>query len=160
MIIKGNDDLLQKKYIKIAVIGSRNCSYEDRKKAEKFGAILGDSCYTLVSGLANGIDTHAHLGAIPTMQIAVIPRLDPIDPANNRILAEEILEMNGLLVAPSTTITDFKQLYLTRDRLLVDISDYVLALGDVMKGGTAYTYNYAKEEKKIINHGFIEALRI
>jgi predicted Rossmann fold nucleotide-binding protein DprA/Smf involved in DNA uptake len=94
------------------------------------------------------------------MQIAVIPRLDPIDPANNRILAEEILEMNGLLVAPSTTITDFKQLYLTRDRLLVDISDYVLALGDVMKGGTAYTYNYAKEEKKIINHGFIEALRI
>lgn len=160
MRLTGNVSLLEKKYTKIAIIGSRNCSYIDRQLAQRFAGRLAKCDYIVVSGLANGIDTHAHLGAMYWKQIAVLPTLDEILPKNNTKLAEEILENGGLLVAPSTTVTDWKELYLIRDRLLVDISDYVLALGDVMKGGTAYTYNYAKEEKKVINHGFIEALDI
>lgn len=159
MRLTGNDKLLEKKYTKIAVVGSRNCNFGHREMAEIYGKKLSRNGYILVSGLANGIDTHAHLGAIYDMQIAVLPTLDKIYPENNTILSEEILQMNGLLVAPSTTVTNWKDLYLIRDRLLVDISDYVLCLGDVMKGGTGYTYNYAKEQKKLINHEFIEALK-
>lgn len=160
MHLKGNKDLLNFPNKKIAVIGSRNCSSGQRREAQTAARKLAKSGYIVVSGLANGIDTHAHLGALEGdyPQIAVVPLINNIKPDNNRILAEEILEQNGLIVAPED-YTTLQTLYLIRDKLIVEIADYVLAYGDVMQGGTAYTYGYARGQNKLLNHGFIEALK-
>lgn len=158
MHLKGNKDLLKSSHQKIAIIGSRNCSSKNREEAQTASRKLAKSGYIVVSGLANGIDTHAHLGAINFPQIAVVPLIDKILPENNQILAEEILDANGLIIAPDD-YAPLMQLYLIRDKLIVNIADYVLGYGDVLKGGTAYTYEYAKSQKKLLNHGFIEALK-
>ena len=160
MHLKGNKDLLTSPHQKIAVVGSRNCSSKDREEAQKAARKLAKSGYIVVSGLANGIDTHAHLGALQGdfPQIAVVPLIDKILPENNQILAEEILDANGLIIAPDD-YAPIQQLYLIRDKLIVNIADYVLGYGDVLRGGTAYTYEYAKTQKKLLNHGFIEALK-
>ena len=65
----GNLSLLQKPMI--ALVGTRNASSLDKRMAKKLAADLGDGGYVIVSGLARGVDTSAHIAALPSGTIAV-----------------------------------------------------------------------------------------
>lgn len=150
---KGNINLLSHPN-KIAVIGSRNCSFEQRKLSERLGYNIADTG-VLVSGLANGIDTHAAIGNIyndhsDIGQIAVVPTFPSILPDNNKLLSEDIIDNGGLIFCPDSNTKDLRELYLLRDRVIVDLADIVCVIGDVSKGGTGYTYNFAKKMGKEI----------
>ena len=85
----------------IAIVGSRNCSPGGARTAREFSALLAESGLTITSGLAQGIDTHAHLGALSVKgkTIAVTGTgIDRIYPSRNRQLAYDIHE-NGLLIS-------------------------------------------------------------
>lgn len=65
----GDLSLLQKPMI--ALVGARNASSLGTRMAKKLAADLGDAGYVIVSGLARGVDTAAHIAALPTGTIAV-----------------------------------------------------------------------------------------
>lgn len=149
MNYEGNLNLLSHKE-KIAIVGSRNCSTLDRKRAEKLAEHFVRGNKLVITGLANGIDTHAAIGALGGQQIAVLPTLDKIFPENNQMLAQEIIDNEGLLLAIHRDDLPFRVKYLARDRVLVELAHYIFFLGDYNQGGTKYTYEYAKKRNKPI----------
>ena len=60
--VLGNDELLN--CDGIAIVGSRDCTKEGAKNAKMFAANIANAGFTIVSGMAKGIDTEAHRGAL------------------------------------------------------------------------------------------------
>src|SRR5699024_10520052 len=102
LFAKGNLDLLQSPK-NIAIVGTRKPTKIGVKSAEKIATTFAEMDYTIVSGLALGIDTAAHEGALRIEDgktIAVLAgSVANIYPAKNRELAERILAQAGLLVS-------------------------------------------------------------
>ena len=84
----------------VAVVGSRKCSVYGREVSRKFSLELGRSGLTIVSGLARGIDSAAHLGAIEVngRTIGVLGNgVDVIYPKENRRLFSKVRESGCLI---------------------------------------------------------------
>ena len=97
---KGNLELLNCN--NIAVVGTRQCSDYGKKVAKEIAYNLARNNVCIVSGLAKGIDTYSHIGALGAMgkTIGVLGSgLDNIYPNENKILADKIVENNGLLIS-------------------------------------------------------------
>ena len=83
----------------IAIVGARNASINAQRHAQKMAAELGQSGYIIVSGMARGIGTAAHRGALPTGAIGVVAGgIDMIYPPENADLFDEVAA-TGLLLA-------------------------------------------------------------
>jgi DNA processing protein len=85
----------------LAVVGSRNATPQGLANAENFARAFSDAGFTIVSGLALGIDAAAHRGGLAgrSSTIAVLGTgADQIYPPRNQALGEEIAE-RGLLVS-------------------------------------------------------------
>ena len=81
----------------LAIVGSRRCTIYGSEQARRFGELLAGAGFTVVSGLARGIDSFAHHGAVEAggRAIAVLGNgLTSIYPPENQALAQKILE-NG-----------------------------------------------------------------
>lgn len=98
LYVKGQPEILS--WAAVAVVGSRKPSGYGRIMAEKLAEDLAAAGLVVVSGLARGIDTCAHRGALRTGRtIAVLGSgLEEIYPGENRMLAEKISE-NGAIVS-------------------------------------------------------------
>jgi DNA processing protein len=84
----------------IAIVGARNASLAGIKMARTLAADLGRDGYSIVSGLARGIDTAAHQGAIATGTVAVLAGgLDQPYPPENIDLCSEIAERGGAVIS-------------------------------------------------------------
>jgi len=84
----------------IGVGGTRKCSDNGRKIAYEIGRMLAEEGFTVVSGLAVGIDTAVHRGALDASDktIAVLPWMNPIYPRKNEKLSRDIMR-NGALIS-------------------------------------------------------------
>ena len=71
LTVLGRAELLQKPMM--AVVGARNASANGRRFCRDLAASLGRAGVVVVSGLARGIDAAAHLGALETGSVAVVP---------------------------------------------------------------------------------------
>jgi DNA processing protein len=99
LFTRGNNDLLTQ-YPAVAVVGTRQASSDGKKRARKLSIILGDMGFVVASGLARGIDTAAHLGAIETngKTMAVIgTNLADWYPPENKWLQEKIAQSQLLI---------------------------------------------------------------
>ncbi|XXF75968.1 DNA-processing protein DprA [Myxococcaceae bacterium GXIMD 01537] len=124
----------------IAMVGSRMCTVIGKKVAKKTAKFLAQKGYCIVSGLADGIDSAAHLGTLDYADrtIAIVPSLTDL---NDELLACEILKRGGLLLSenpPGTQTTG--ELLVARNRLQTGISlaTFVIEAED-KKGGTMAT---------------------
>ena len=136
----------------LSVIGSRDCSMESKRICLKIIKDLPQDL-VIVSGLARGIDTAAHIAALKTGKktIAILPSgIDKIYPKENEKLASKIIE-EGLLISeyPSKT-KPTKFSFIQRDRLTAGISSAVLVIEAQVKSGTMHTVNFAREQGKTI----------
>ncbi len=85
----------------IAIVGSRKASTYGKRVAEEFARGLSEHSFVIVSGLAQGIDTSAHKGALAHGGLTIAVKgcgLDVEYPARNRRLACEIAE-NGAVIS-------------------------------------------------------------
>ncbi len=152
LLLHYNGDLKALDLPTIAVIGSRNCSAYASEHGRKVANTVVGAGFTIVSGLATGCDTIGHTAAVnqgkPTVAV-LASGLHGIYPAENKVLANEILESGGLLLSEyafGTTIT--KNALKERNRMITGLSKAVVVLETGIAGGTMHAVAYATEQKK------------
>ena len=100
LYIAGNLDALNDP--QLAIVGSRNPTAQGRETAEVFGEYLAARGLTVTSGLAVGIDSAAHRGALRAQGITLAvlgSGVDVVYPSNNRPMAAEIQRQGALISA-------------------------------------------------------------
>ena len=138
----------------IAVVGSRNIIPETGEIVDSFTKNASDNEFTIVSGLAKGVDERAHIAALNNnaKTVAILPSsLDNILPQSNRKLAFEILENGGLLLSeyePGSPKVPHKGNYIARNRLQAGLSDAVFVAQTDITGGTMSTVKHTIDNQK------------
>lgn len=99
LCVQGDPSLLRRRAV--AVVGTRRCTPYGAAVARHLGQTLAARDVVVVSGLARGIDTHAHRAAASRgCTIAVLGHgLDHTAPPSNRVLRAEILRSGGAMVS-------------------------------------------------------------
>ncbi|MGB0719042.1 MAG: DNA-processing protein DprA [Bdellovibrionales bacterium] len=131
----------------IALVGARNASLNGRKMAEKLAADLGARKQVVVSGLARGIDTAAHKGALAAGTIAVVAGgIDVVYPEENQGLYEEIKERGLILAESPFGQKPFAQSFPRRNRIVSGLSKAVIVVEATMRSGSLITARLAGEQ--------------
>lgn len=141
---KGNIDLLNTNCI--ATIGTRENTQIGEKITKKTVDFLVENNLTIVSGLAKGIDAISHKVALDNggNTIAILPLIDKIYPSENKKLAQDILDNNGLLIAEVKPNTNFHSGQLVkRDRIQSGLSKAVFVIETSKDGGSMHATNDA-----------------
>jgi len=133
----------------VAIVGSRNATAQGCADAEAFAAALSAAGFTIVSGLAHGIDAAAHRGGLahPGSSIAVVGTgLDRVYPARNRELAHA-LAARGLIVSEFAIGTPpLKQNFPRRNRVVSGLARGVLVVEATLSSGSLITARFAAEQ--------------
>ena len=146
----GNIELLYKP--SIAIVGSRKISDYGIKNCRYFAKGLAIRNIPIVSGMAIGSDSIAHLEAIklnaPT--IAVLGTgFNNIFPKENISLMHSIIEKNGLILTECEPDVDFNSKnFPKRNRIISGLALGVLVIEAAYRSGTSITVNFAKKQGK------------
>lgn len=151
---KGNKELL-KDNSRVAFIGTREPTKKGYLAAKKLARLFANNGYTIVSGLAVGIDTAGHEGALEATNgktIAVLASgLDSIYPAENKHLAQQILTNNGLLLSEYPLgARAFKSAFVQRDRIQSGLSLAVCPVQTPIEGGTQHTIKFSINQNRVL----------
>lgn len=134
----------------VAVIGSRMCSTYGQNASEMLARDLASRGICIVSGLARGIDSAAHRGAIKAggRTVAVIGTgLDSIYPKENAKLVEEIVASGGAVVSQFPLGTPpIKENFPYRNRIISGLSMGVLVVEASERSGSLITARLATEQ--------------
>lgn len=133
----------------LAIVGSRNPTAAGRDTAYQFADFLSQQGLGICSGLALGIDTAAHQGALRQagITLAVLGSgLQQIYPARNRKLYEEII-VNGAVISEFPLNTAPKaQHFPRRNRIISGLSLGCLVVEAAVQSGSLITARYAMEQ--------------
>ncbi len=141
----GKSDFLKRPMI--ALVGARNASSLGTRMARRLSAELGEAGYIVVSGLARGIDTAAHLAALDTGTAAVMAGgVDVVYPAENAALAQDIGEKGLRLSEQPMGMTPHARHFPTRNRLVSGMSSAVIVVEAAGKSGSLITARNALDQ--------------
>jgi DNA processing protein len=146
----GGDKVLAKPAV--AIVGSRNSSAAGAKMAAILARGLGEHGYTVVSGLARGIDAAAHEASLHTGTVAVFAGgLDVIYPPENARLATAILDRGGAHVSElpfgwEPRAHDFPR----RNRIISGIALGVTIVEAAERSGSLITARFAGEQGRLV----------
>lgn len=150
--VKGNIKLLNK--FSLAIIGCRENSEYGKIVADVISKNLAKRNIVIISGLARGIDSIAHIGTLKEkgQTIAVMGSgLDIIYPYENKKLAEEIIKNDGLLISEYPLGTKpSKSNFPARNRIISGISHGIIVVEAKKKSGTMTTVDFGLEQGKNI----------
>jgi len=139
----------------LSIVGTRNADSWGRDITERFAKLAGDNGFTIVSGLALGIDTAAHAGCLesksPTVAILACDVRFPT-PKSNIGLAEQIIASGGCLISevPFGTQTESHNL-IARNRLQAAWSLGLVVTQCGIPSGTLHTVRFAMElNRKVV----------
>ena len=137
----------------VAVVGSRRCTAYGRRQAERLGASLSRAGFTVVSGLARGIDGAAHAGALAAggRTVAVLGTgLNEIYPPEHAELAMEIAD-NGALVSEFPLDQKPRSgLFPQRNRIISGLSLAVVIVEATRNSGALHTARHAAEQGRTV----------
>lgn len=145
--VKGNIDLLSQP--QLAMVGSRNATAGGLDNARHFASHLAAQGLTITSGLAEGVDGAAHLGALDNQghTIAVTGTgLDRVYPARHRDLAHRIAR-HGVLISEFPPGTPpLRGNFPSRNRIIAGMSLGVLVVEASVRSGSLITARLANEQ--------------
>jgi len=143
--IKGHPELLARETI--AIVGSRNASANGKRLARIFATELGRAGFTIVSGLARGIDTAAHEAALAQGTVAVLANgIDIVYPPENAPL-QKAIGQDGLLVSETPPGTEPREKsFPRRNRIISGLSRGVIIVEAALRSGSLITARFANEQ--------------
>lgn len=145
--LQGRRDLLDTP--SLAIVGSRSPTAQGRDNARAFAKALARSGYTIVSGLALGIDAASHEGGLDGAgaTIAVVGTgLDQVYPPRNAPLAARLLDGGGLIVSEYSLGTPITQgNFPKRNRIIAGLSLGCLVVEAALQSGSLITARLASE---------------
>jgi DNA processing protein len=149
LCVLGNPTLLGRRAI--AIVGARNASALGRRMARTLARDLGDAGFSIVSGLARGIDTAAHDAALPTGTVAVLAGgVDVVYPPENRDLYQQIGEQGCVVSEMAPATQPHAALFPRRNRLISGLAEGVVVVEATPRSGSLVTARYGLEQGREI----------
>lgn len=138
IFVLGHANLLQRDAV--AIVGARNVSALGLKLAKRIGADLGAAGLMVASGLARGIDSAAHEGALATGTVAVLAgRLDVVYPPENQSLYDAIAKQGALISEMPLGQAPQARHFPRRNRLISGLARGVVIIEATEKSGSLIT---------------------
>lgn len=133
----------------IALVGARNASSLGTRMAKKLASDLGEAGYVVVSGLARGVDTAAHIGALETGTIAVLAGgVDTIYPIENKALAEDIARRGLRISEMPMGVQPQARHFPARNRIISGLARGVVIVEAAAKSGSLITARNALDQSR------------
>ena len=135
----------------IAIVGSRNASCNGKQNAFWIAKELSRCGFSICSGIAQGIDTQAHLGALAArgITIAVLGTgLNRTYPSTNRMLAEEVAEQGALVTEFPLDSPPLAAHFPQRNRIISGLCVGVIVVEATLKSGSLITARFALEQNR------------
>ncbi len=152
LFVKGNIEALNSD--SIAIIGCRDCSKYGENISINFAYELAKENISIISGMARGIDSAAHIGTLRAKgkTIAVLGSgLDRIYPKENLMLYNEIILNGGAVISEYVIGTEATKMnFPARNRIISGLSNGVVVVEAKQKSGTLITVDFALEQGKDI----------
>jgi DNA processing protein len=133
----------------IAIVGSRRASHYGKIQSRRFGRELAEKGITVASGMARGIDTEAHRGALEAggKTVAVLGSgLDVIYPPENKQLYHEIIAQGIVLTEFPPHTHPEPGNFPVRNRIIAGLSRGVLVVEAQQRSGALITVDFALEQ--------------
>ena len=146
LFVVGNVEVLNDP--QLAVVGTRNPTPQGRETAREFSEYLAGRGLAVTSGLAEGIDSAAHRGALAAqgVTLAVLGSgVDVIYPRSNAPLAEEILQQGALISAFALGTPPRRENFPQRNEIIAGLSLGTLVIEAARRSGSLITARWAAE---------------
>jgi len=145
MSVAGDPALLERP--SIAVVGARNASMNGRRFAEHLAGVFGDAGYTVVSGLARGIDAAAHQGALATGTVAVLAGgIDVIYPPEHSDLLRRIGDVGAVVAEMPVGTTPQARHFPVRNRIIAGLALGTVVVEAARRSGSLITARRALDQ--------------
>ncbi|KUO52302.1 MAG: hypothetical protein APF76_04510 [Desulfitibacter sp. BRH_c19] len=140
---------LKKHKLNIAIVGSRKCSHYGKEVAKYLSIKLAEKGINVVSGMARGIDSHAHLGALSAggYTTAVLGSgLDVIYPPENVGMYNRIVQTGLVISEYHPGVSPEAGNFPARNRIISGLSQGVIVIEAAAKSGSLITVDFALEQ--------------
>ncbi|MDH3981716.1 MAG: DNA-processing protein DprA, partial [Kiritimatiellaceae bacterium] len=137
----------------IGIVGSRSTSNYGLSAADRLAYQLGQTGFTVVSGLARGTDTAGHMGALKSKgrTIAVLGgAIDCLYPPENESLADKIAKQGAVISEYPMGRQADRMTFPYRNRIISGLSMGVLLIESAIKGGSMHTMEAATEQGRTV----------
>ena len=141
----GDIDLLHRPMV--SIVGARNASSLGTRMARALASGLGEAGFTVVSGLARGIDAAAHLATLDTGTIAVqAGGVDVIYPVENTTLAQDIAAQGLRISEQPMGLQPMARHFPSRNRIIAGLSRATVVVEAAAKSGSLITARDALDQ--------------
>ncbi|WP_111733396.1 DNA-processing protein DprA [Roseovarius amoyensis] len=131
----------------VALVGARNASSLGLRMARALAGRLGEAGHVVVSGLARGIDTAAHLAARDTGTVAVLASgVDVVYPAENARLGDEILANGVRLSEQPMGLVPQARHFPSRNRIISGLAQALVVVEAAARSGSLITARAALDQ--------------
>lgn len=137
----------------ISIIGSRKISDYGKKCCEYFSGNLARKGFVIVSGMARGIDSVAHISCLKQKgrTIGVLGTgIDRIYPPENKNLFEKIVQNGAVITEYPLGYPPYPENFIVRNRIITGLSKATLVIEGAEKSGTLVSSSYAANQGKSV----------